>query len=127
MLDDPFPSVDTPKSFHDLIVASRFPFDFFSVASFQMIVASHSSVASSVVASRDYLDTSGVASIQLIVVSHSVEKVSYSHFRYCTALCKGDSMSQLIVELDALHQKFKLLDGPFPSLSLIVASLLDLG
>ena len=85
------------KEDYHLIVASRFPFDSISVASFQMIVTSHSSVVSSVAASHDNLDTSGVASIKFIVVLHSVDKVSYSHFGDCTALCKGDSMSQLIV------------------------------
>lgn len=41
-----------PASFHDLIVAFT-PFDSLGVASFQLIVASQSSVASLVVASHD--------------------------------------------------------------------------
>ena len=98
LLDDPFTLVGTPASSHDLIVASRFPFDSFSVASFQLIVALHSSVASSVVALHDYLDTSSVSSIKLIVVSNLVDKVSLFPYSNCTALCEGVMASKLIID-----------------------------
>ena len=102
MLDDSFPLVGTPTLFHELIVASRFLFDSFSVASSQMIDALHHSVASSIVASHLYLDTSSIASFKLIVVSHLVDKVPLSPYSNCAALYEGFMarffLSKLIID-----------------------------
>ena len=65
-------------------------FDSLGVASSQLSVSSQTSVASLVVASHLYLNISGIASFKLIVVSHSVDKVPFFPFSNCTALCEGD-------------------------------------
>ena len=61
------------------------------VASSQLIVALHPSVASSVVALHVYLDTSSIASFKLTVVLHLVNKVPLFPYSNCTTLYDGDS------------------------------------
>ena len=55
LLDDSFPSVGTPTSFHELIVAFRFPIDSFGIASPVLLnIASHFSVARSYLIDTSY-------------------------------------------------------------------------